>query len=83
MIDHIEEPLFSSCVACQTDLLGTTLWRSGLGKIDECKISPIDCINSPKSVTPTGSGQPSLTVLLRDRRRDPRWHRGVSHGGVV
>jgi hypothetical protein len=42
MIDHIEEPLFVSRIARQTDLLGATLWRFGLGKIDICEVGPIN-----------------------------------------
>jgi hypothetical protein len=42
MIDHIEEPLFVSRIARQTDLLGATLWRLSLGKIDICEVGPIN-----------------------------------------
>jgi hypothetical protein len=48
MIDHIKEPFLVSSIARQTDLLGATLWRSSLGKIDTRKISPINCIKQFK-----------------------------------
>jgi hypothetical protein len=78
MIDHIKEPFLVSSIARQTDLLGATLWRFGLGKIDACKISPINYIKQSKVSDVYKIRQPSLTVLLRDRRRDP-----TSHGWVV
>jgi len=79
MIDHIKEPLFVGCIARQTDLLGATLWRFGLGKIDECEVCPINYKdNSMQSVTSErGNGWPSLTVLLRHGRWDPTLHSGV------
>ena len=42
MINHIEEPLFVSRIARQTDLLGATLWCLSLGKIDICEVGPIN-----------------------------------------
>lgn len=42
MIDHIEEPLFVSRIARQTNLLSAALWRLGLGKIDKREVGPIN-----------------------------------------
>ncbi len=79
MIDHIKEPLFVSCIARQTDLLGATLRRFGLGKIDECEVGPVNWIDSPMQlvISETGYGRLLLTVLLCNRRRDPASHMGV------
>jgi hypothetical protein len=49
MIDHVEEPLFVGRIASQSDLLSTTLWRSGLGNIDGCEVSPINYMDSQRS----------------------------------
>jgi hypothetical protein len=79
VIDHIKEPLLVSCIARQADLLSATLWRFSLGKIDACEVCPINYTDSSmQSVTSKrGNGWHSLTVLLCDRRRDPRSHSGV------
>ena len=79
VIDHIEEPLLVSCIARQTDLLGATLRRSGLGEIDECEVGPVNWIDSPMQsvISETGYGRLLLTVLLCNWRRDPASYTGV------
>ena len=42
MIDHIEEALFMSRIARQSNLLSTTLWCLGLGNIDTCEVRPFN-----------------------------------------
>jgi hypothetical protein len=42
MIDHIEEPLSVSGITRQSNLLGATLWRLGLGNINRRQIGPVN-----------------------------------------
>ena len=42
MVDHIEEPLPVSGITRESNLLGATLWRLGLSKIDKRQIGPVN-----------------------------------------
>ena len=76
MIDHIEEPLSVSGITRQSNLLGATLWRLGLGNINTRQIGPVNW--SEPSAPRTGELLALLTVFLRDWCRDPASNWGKS-----